>query len=108
VRGGGRARHGAQKGHECADVASERADVGASTTGDRGWEVEDELTDEVGETEREAGTRARGRRRQAWPTGQRERGGERARWLVPTGGARLSGTEGARAGLDLVGRFGLK
>jgi hypothetical protein len=33
--------------------------------GDRGREVEDELTGGVGETEREAGTRARGRRRQA-------------------------------------------
>jgi hypothetical protein len=76
-------------------MAGERADVGASTAGDRGQEVEDELTGGVGETEREAGARARGRRRQAWPTGQRERGGERARWLVLTGGARLSGTEGA-------------
>jgi hypothetical protein len=28
-----------------------------------------------------------------------ERGGERARWLAPTGGARLSGTGGAQAGL---------
>jgi hypothetical protein len=27
----------------------------------------------------------------------RERGGERARWLAPTGGARLSGIGGARA-----------
>jgi hypothetical protein len=46
-------------------VAEERADVGASTVGDRGREVEDELTGGVGETEREAGARARGRRRQA-------------------------------------------
>jgi hypothetical protein len=37
------------------------------------------------------------RRRQTWPTGQRERRGEGARWLAPTGGARLLGTEGARA-----------
>jgi hypothetical protein len=39
--------------------------------------------------------------RQVWSTGQREReGGERASWLAPTGGARLSGTGGtwARAG----------
>jgi hypothetical protein len=35
--------------------------------------------------------------RQTWPTGQREREGERARRLAPTGGTRLSGTEGARA-----------
>jgi hypothetical protein len=67
--GGGRAGHG------CADVAGERADVGASTAGDRGREVEDELTGGVGKTEREAGTRARGRRQQACPTEQRERGG---------------------------------
>jgi hypothetical protein len=33
--------------------------------GDRGREVEDELTGGVGETEREAGGHARGRRRQA-------------------------------------------
>jgi hypothetical protein len=61
------------------DVARECADVGVSTAGDRGREVEDELTGGVGETEREAGVRARGRRQQAWPTGQRERGGERVR-----------------------------
>jgi hypothetical protein len=72
-------------------------DVGASTARDRGREVEDELTGGVGETEREAGARARGRCRQAWPTGQRERRGERARCLALTGGARMSGTEGARA-----------
>jgi hypothetical protein len=35
--------------------------------------------------------------RQTWPMGQLEREGERARGLAPTGGARLSGTEGARA-----------
>jgi hypothetical protein len=42
--------------------------------GDHGWEVEDDLTGGDGGTEREAGARARGRRRQARPTGQRERG----------------------------------
>jgi hypothetical protein len=47
--------------------------------GDRGREVEDELTGGFGETEREAGACARGRRRQAWPTGQRERERERGR-----------------------------
>jgi hypothetical protein len=41
--------------------------------------------------------------REPAPTGlahgaARERGGERARWLAPTGGARLSGTGGAGAG----------
>jgi hypothetical protein len=42
------------------------------------------------------------RRKQAWPTGQRERerGRESALELASTGGARLSGTEGARAGLS--------
>jgi hypothetical protein len=101
ARGFGRGRKGARgggrAGRGCADVAGERADVGASTAGDRGREVEDELTGGVSETEREAGARARGRHRQAWPMGQRERGRERAHWLAATGGARLSGTEGARA-----------
>jgi hypothetical protein len=59
----------------------ERADVGASTAGDCGREVGDELIGGVGRTEREASARARGWRRQTWPTGQRERGGrERAGW----------------------------
>jgi hypothetical protein len=71
--------------------------VGASTVGDRGREVGDELTGGVGRTEREVSTLARGRRRQTWTMGQRERGGERARGLAPTCGARLSCTEGARA-----------
>jgi hypothetical protein len=67
-------------------VAGERADVGASTAGDHGREVEDELTGGVGETEREGGARARGRSRQAWPTGQRERGGGgRAGWRRQAG-----------------------
>jgi hypothetical protein len=47
--------------------------------GDRGREVRDELTGGDGGTEREAGTRARGRRHQAWPMGQRERERERER-----------------------------
>jgi hypothetical protein len=83
-------------------MAGEHADVGASTVGDRGLEARDELTGGVGRTEREASARARGRRRQTWPMGQRERGGERARGLAPTGGARLSSTEGAR-GVGLSG-----
>jgi hypothetical protein len=41
VRGGGRAGHGAQKGRVRTDVAGERVVMGASTTGDRGREVED-------------------------------------------------------------------
>jgi hypothetical protein len=64
--------------------------------GDRGREVEDELTGGDGRTEREADARARGQRRQAWPMGQRERKGEREGWLAPTSGACLSGTWGAR------------
>ena len=56
----GRAGRGAQKGQVRAEVAGERAVVGASTVGDRGWEVGDELTGGVGGTEREAGERARG------------------------------------------------
>jgi hypothetical protein len=43
------------------------------------------------------------RRRQTSPTGQREREGERACRLAPTGWTRLSGTEGARAGAGLNG-----
>jgi hypothetical protein len=57
--------------------------------GDRGREVEEELTGGDGGTEREAGARARGRRRQAWPTGQREGEGERGRagWRQQAGPA---------------------
>jgi hypothetical protein len=74
--------------------------------GDRGWEVEEELTGGVGETEREAGTRVRGRRRQAWPMGQRERGGREGALV----GADRRGPpvrHRGRAGLGLVGRLGL-
>jgi hypothetical protein len=91
-------------------VAGDRAVVGASTAGDRGREVGDELTGGVGGTERERAVRVREeRRRQTWPTGQREREGERAHGLAPTGGTRLSGTKGARGGggLGLIGRLGL-
>jgi hypothetical protein len=73
--------------------------------GDRGREVEDELTGGDGGTERERERereREQARARDTAPTGlahgaTRERGRERARWLAPIGGARLSGTEGARA-----------
>jgi hypothetical protein len=41
-------------------MAGDRAVVGASTTGDHGREVGDELTGGVGRTEREASARARG------------------------------------------------
>jgi hypothetical protein len=65
-------------------VAGDRAVVGASTAGDCGREVGDELTGGVGGTERAARVREE-RCRQTWPTGQRER--ERGR-------------EGARVGAD--------
>jgi hypothetical protein len=70
--------------------------------GDRGREVEDELTGGDGGTEREADAHARGRRRQAWPTEQREREGERGRagWRRHAGPAcQAQGTrERARGG----------
>jgi hypothetical protein len=74
--------------------------------GDRGREVRDELTGGDGGTERgRAGARERA---SADMSGPWER--ERALRFAPTGGARLSGTEGARArarGLGLMGQFGL-
>jgi hypothetical protein len=63
----------------------------------RGWKVGDGLTDGVRGIEREQALGREERRRQDWPTGQREGEGERARGLAPTGGTRLSGTKGARA-----------
>jgi hypothetical protein len=79
-------------------VAGDRAVVGASTAGERGREVVDELTGGVGGTEREAGAQARETAYKPGPLGSgRERGREGARELAPTGGTRLSGTEGARA-----------
>jgi hypothetical protein len=50
---------GAQKGRGRAEVAGDRAVVGASTAGERGREFGDEMTGGVGETKREAGARAR-------------------------------------------------
>jgi hypothetical protein len=86
-------------------VAGDRAVVGASTAGDRGRKVGDELTSGVGGTER-GRERARVRkesRRQTWPMGQREREGERARGLAQTnlahGAARER--EGAWVGADM-------
>jgi hypothetical protein len=46
---------GAQKGQGRAEVAGDRAVVGASMAGDRGWEVGDDLTGGVDGTERERG-----------------------------------------------------
>jgi hypothetical protein len=79
--------------------------------GDRGREVEDELTGGDGGTEREADAHARGRRRQAWPTEQREREGERGRaGCADMRGppVRHRGRASARAGVGLMGRLGLK
>ena len=84
-------------------------DVGASTAGDRGREVEDELTGGVGGTEREASASAR----ETAPTGlahgaAREREGDRGRTGV---GADRRGPpvkhRGARVGLGLLGLRGL-
>jgi hypothetical protein len=61
-------------------VARDRTVVGASTAGERGREVGDELTGGVGGTEREAGARARGTAPTSLAHGAaRERGGEGAR-----------------------------
>jgi hypothetical protein len=57
---------------------------------------------------RESGARARGTTLTNLAHGAaREREGERARGLAPTGGTRLSGIEGARTVLGLMGRLGL-
>jgi hypothetical protein len=65
-------------------------------------EVGDELTGGVGRTERESRACGRGTAPTNLAHGAaREREGERAHGLAPTGGTRLSGTEGARgAGLN--------
>jgi hypothetical protein len=71
------------------DVAGERADVGASTAGDRGREVGDELTGGVGQTERErAGAGKRnGADRLTPQSSERKRGSERAGWCRQAGPA---------------------
>jgi hypothetical protein len=67
--------------------------------GDRGREVEDELTGGDGGTERKWAWGKKERRRQLWPTGQRDRGGERARWRDRlTGMVCLSARGRAQAG----------
>jgi hypothetical protein len=81
-------------------VAGERAVVGASTVG-RSWaRGKGRLTGGDDETDRESGCGGKERHRQLGPTEQREREGANALGLVPIGGARLSGTEGARARLS--------
>jgi hypothetical protein len=80
-------------------VAGERAFVGPSTVGEHGREVRDtEGPDGWGPRgrEKESARAEKKRRRQVGPTKQREREGERACGLAPTGGTRLSGTEGTR------------
>jgi hypothetical protein len=87
-RGGGRAGRGAQKRHG-----------GASTAGDRGREVRDELIGANGGTEREGAGAREGNSadRSVPPSSERERGGVSALRFAPTGGPRLSGTGGGRA-----------
>jgi hypothetical protein len=100
--GSGRAMCGLLKGRGHEEVAGERAVVGASTVGDMSERLGTRrgLTGGVREAEgeRECSCEKK-RRRQVGPTEQRER--ERARErtcrLAPTGGTRLSGTEGTRA-----------
>jgi hypothetical protein len=61
-------------------------------------------TDRWGRRDREReGAGKKERRRQLGPTEQREREGVSALGLAPTGGAHLSGTEGARAWAGLSG-----
>jgi hypothetical protein len=89
-------------------VAGERAVVGASTAGDRGREVRDELTGGDVGTERE---REQVRARETAPTGlahgTKREGEGSALGLAPTGGTRLSDAGGTRArawaGLKWVG-----
>jgi hypothetical protein len=79
-------------------VARDRAVVGASTAGDRGREVGDELIGGVGGTERDRRACERNDADKPGPRGnEREREGERTRGLAPTGGTHLSGTKGVRA-----------
>jgi hypothetical protein len=55
------------------------------------------LTGGVREAERKSTRVGKKQCRQVGPTEQREREGERACGLAPTGGTRLSGTEGTQA-----------
>jgi hypothetical protein len=71
----------------------------------RGREVGDGLIGGLSRTEREAGVLAKGTTSTGlaqWAAGGREG----ARGLAPTSETRLSGTEGARARLGLLGRLG--
>jgi hypothetical protein len=109
-RGGGRAGRGAQKGRGRADVAGERADVGAGARtwldNARTWARQRRgimgerlgTTDRWGRRDREgnehAGERNSTDRPSPW---DRERGREGALKVAPTGRTRLSGREGERA-----------
>jgi hypothetical protein len=81
TRGRGRRMHGHGRVHG-GEIVGERLG-----TADR-W----------GRWDRERGRGGKERRRQLGPTEHREGEGGSTHWLAPTGGARLSGTEGARAG----------
>jgi hypothetical protein len=92
-------------------VAGERTNVGASLSGDRGREVEDELIGGDGGTERERVGEGGGGR--TAPTALAHGAArERGLGLAPIGGTRLSYTGGARARartqLGLLGWLGPK
>jgi hypothetical protein len=75
-----------------------RACRGGRRTRGRGWEVRDGLTGGVHEAERERERAKRnGADRLAPQSSDRERGTEDVYELAPTGGARLSRTEGTQA-----------
>jgi hypothetical protein len=92
-------------------VAGDRTVVGASTVGDRGREVGDELTGGVDGTERERRACERNGADKPSPRGS-ERERERGRAVGvdrrdPPVRHRGHGGAGARAGLGLMGRLGL-
>jgi hypothetical protein len=96
---------GAQKGRGHAEVAGDHAVMGASTTGDRGREVGDELTGGVDGTERERERRAceRNNGDKPGPRGsERERERGHADWCRQAGPAyqapRASGRRRAGGG----------
>jgi hypothetical protein len=94
----GRPMCGLLKGRGREEVAGERVVVGASTTRGMGERLGTRrgLMGGVHEAERERSCEKK-RCRQVGPTEQRERERERVHGLAPTGGTRLSGTEGTRA-----------
>jgi hypothetical protein len=77
---------GAQKGRGRAEVAGDRAVVGASTAGDCGQEVGDELIGGAGRTQREQRACERNDTDKSGPRGsERERERGRAGWRRQAG-----------------------